>query len=374
MSIQNWRVKCKIQHFTLLPIKFKNHDLSFQWAKTWVEILGKKLEPKKKRKKQHKKPLELTSFEMSYDIPARNRAEALRIGKATLERWMNLAALLFDDGMQIVGPISMINFDTGEKIEFEEDMELKVDKENYYDKRMILQWPRSATTISSDCILTYTRTTLIRKPQFFEKISEINEVIKFKLSDAKETEKVDYAMKLYRQALQITDFTTRFLLYWRAFEVIITPRFKKGLVSKETQRKMRELLKLENIGQEDILRAMSQIKSIDRKPKSLVRAVELSKFVDEDVEELRKLILHLEKKRGKIVHTAYIERNIDLFWYDCEQLRLLLKQIIRTKIGWEKTRLERPKLVPGIQIFEERIPVVTPNWSFRTGFEITGEQ
>lgn len=227
MSVQNWRVKCKIQHFTLQPVKFKDHDLSFQWAKTWIKILEKKLKPKKQRKKQHEQPLELTSFEMLYDIPARDRDEALRVGKATLERWMNLAALLFDYGMQIVGPVSMINFDTGEKIEFERDMELRVTKEDYYEKRMIVQWPSSATTISSDSILTYTKTTLIRKPHFFDKISEINEVVKFKLPNAKETEKVDYAMKLYRQALQITDFTTRFLLYWRAFEVLITPESKR---------------------------------------------------------------------------------------------------------------------------------------------------
>ena len=369
MPVQNWRVKCKIQHFTLQPIKFKDADLSFQWAKTWIEILEKKKMPKRKRKK----PLELTSFDMFYDIPARNRDEALRIGKATLERWMNLAALLFDDCMQIIGPISMMNYDTGEKIEFERDMELRVSKKDYYEKRMIIQWPRSATTISSNSILTYTRTTLIRKPQFFDKISEMNEVIKFKLPNAKETQKVDYAMKLYRQALQITDFTTRFLLYWRAFEVLITPESEKRLISKETLKKIQSLLELDSLGHEDIVRAMNQIKDIDRMPKSLSRAIELSKYVDDDVEKLRKLILYLGKTRGKIVHTAYVEKNIDQFWHDCEQLRLVLKQVIRTKIGWNKTRLDKPKLVPGIQIFEAKIPTVSPGWSFKTGFEITSK-
>lgn len=134
---------------------------------------------------------------------------------------------------------------------------------------------------------------------------------------------------------------------------------------------MRRLLELDNIDQEDIVRAMNQIKYIDKLPKSFMRATELSRFVDEDVEKLKELILYLEKTRGKIMHTAYVEKNIDQFWYDCEQLALLLKQVIRTKIGWNKAKLDRPKLVPGIQIFEEKTPIVNPSWTFETSFRIS---
>lgn len=360
-EVHGFKISVSVSPTYFVPLFFKDKVGSFQWAKTKVIPL-KRLPG---NNKGSEKELD-EAFEISYDIPAISIDDAIDQSIEIINFILNVASFYYSIGLVIKSPVSVINIDTGEGISYDFHR-LEITKEAFCTKiidtylPMLVKDGEKKFKLSSEEILTYEPSEIFKVDDFYQTIDLFKTLYFDYIKAPKLKMKVEFSLNMLKEAFQIPSFISRFILYWRAFEKLMEPEVKSGIVSQESLNLILDVLKKQEnpkLSDAGIERIRKQICNTHLKSKTNLIIDEMKKYFNESDEKIREVYKRLNDTRQKIIHSEYKGDNTFELWANTELLRSVVKQIIKVHFKYPKVKFRKPSFEKILQIREAAKPKI----------------
>lgn len=360
-KIHNFQVSVSVSPTYFVPLFFKDKKGSFQWARTSIIPL-KKLSG---NNKSIKKELD-DAFEISYNIPAISIDDAINQSIEIINFILNIASFHYSIGLIIKSPVSIMNIDTGEGISYDFHR-TQITKEDFCTKIIDVYLPMSVKNgkgvfkLSSDEILTYEPSEIFKVDDFYQTIDLFKSLYFSYLKGPKLKTKIEFSLNMLKEALQIPSFISRFILYWRAFEELIKPDIKSGIINQESLDSIVDIIKKQKdpkLSDADIKRVKDQICNIYQKSKTDLIIDEVKKYFNESDEKIKDTYARLNRTRQRIIHSDYKGDDFFELWANTNLLKSIVKQIIKVHFKYPKAKFEEPSYEKILQIREAAKPKI----------------
>ena len=360
-KIHNFKVSVSVSPTYFVPLFFKDMKGSFQWARTSIIPLKKLLGNNKSTKKELD-----DAFEISYNIPAISIDDAINQSIEMINFILNISSFHYSIGLIIKSPVSIINIDTGKGISYDFHR-TQITNENFCTKIIDVYLPMSVKNsngvfkLSSDEILTYEPSEIFKVDDFYQTIDLFKSLYFSYIKDPKLKTQIEFSLNMLKEALQIPSFISRFILYWRAFEELINPDAKSGIVNQESLDSISGILEKQEdpkLSAADIKRVKKQICDVHQKSKTSLIIDEMKKYFNESEQEIRKVYAKLNKTRQKIIHSDYKGEDIFELWANTDLLKSIVKQIIKVHFQYPKAKIRKPHFEEVLHIREAAKPKI----------------
>ena len=360
-KVCNFNVSVSVSPTYFVPLFFKDKKESFQWAKTNIIPL-KKLSG---NNKDTKKELD-DAFEISYAIPATSIDDAITQSIEIINFVLNIASFHYSIGLIIKSPVSIIDINTGGGISYDFHR-VQITKEDFCTKTTDVYLPMSVKNsegvvkLSSDELLTYEPSEIFKVDDFYQTIDLFKSLYFNYIKDQKLKMKIEFSLNMLKEAFQIPSFISRFTLYWRAFEELIKPDIRSGIVNQESLDLILDILKRQEdlkLSDADIERVKNQICDVHQKSKTDLIVDEMKKYFNESDEKIKDAYERLNKTRQKIIHSGYKGDDIFELWANTDLLRSIIKQIIKVHFKYPRVKLKESSFEKILQIREAAKPVI----------------
>jgi len=346
-----FEVEFKIAPVYYNPIKFKDFPHSFQWSRVEILPLNKLDEVENSDCDNKKKKLD-DPLSIKYNIPAKDIDEAIENSKNVIKLFIHTASFYYNIGFRIVGPPTVIDVSTGNGVAFDFHR-LKFSKENFCTKKVDCYFPFGLEKGEGDLALTlkeivsYTPNHIFEIDNFSNTVQGLFEIFKYVGSDIDLKSKIDFALEIINASYQVPNMATRFTLYWTALERLIESKLSSGLASDDSINKIGQILASQKdpiLTEDQRGRVLKQIKQTHNKSTTHRYLDELEKYFLNSRDELKSIYGSLSKTRHKIIHPKKNALDDEMIWKDTQRLFLILKQIVKVNIGYEKISLVEPEL------------------------------
>ena len=342
---RNFRVSFWVSPTYYVPLFFRDRPNSFQWAKT--QIIPLKSLPDEAE--SNNKPLN-DAIKMQYDIPAPSIDEAIAQSSELINFILNIASFHYSVGLAAKSPVSIVDLDTGEGMSYDFH-QLQITKEEFCTKVVQMYLPinikdgTGSFKLSSDEILTYESSEIFKVDDFFQTVDLFKSLYFGYIKDTGLREKIGFSLNILKEAYQVPSFIPRFVLYWRAFEELVKPAPKSGMVNEQSLKSIVTILQRQErpkLSSTDIMRLRNQIKSTHRESKTDLVVEEMKKYFNDTNNSIKQIYRKLNNTRQDIIHTDYKGADTFEMWANTDQLKSIVRQIIKVHLGYGKTTIPTP--------------------------------
>ncbi len=342
---RNFRATFWISPTYYVPVFFRDRPNSFQWAKT--QIIPLKRSPDEAE--SNNKPLD-DAIKMQYDMPVPSIDEAIAQSSELINFILNIASFHYSVGLAAKSPVSIVDVDTGEGISYD-FRQLQITKEEFCTKVIQLYLPMNikdgtgSFKLSSDEILTYESSEIFKVDDFFQTVDLFKSLYFGYIKDAGLREKIEFSLNMLKEAHQLPSLIPRFVLYWRAFEELVKPVSKSGMVNEQSLKSIVTILQQQErpkLSSTDITRLRDRITNVHRKSKTDLVVEEMKKYFNDTRSSIKQIYEKLNNTRQRIIHSDYKGADTFEMWKSTEQIKSIVRQIIRVHFGYGKTTLSTP--------------------------------